>query len=108
MIKLEYTQYVKNLKYLPRGMSHTSDVPLFCSAGQHKTPTQKRRSIMNRFIRRMNTRKIKKIAKLSGISAAIILLFILLLPLFTFTSQVFYGLIILVVLGRLWIEGLRD
>jgi hypothetical protein len=89
-------------------MSHASDVSLFCSAGQHKTPTQKRRSIMNRIIRKINKRKIKKITKLSVISAAIILLGILLHPLFTFTSQVFYGLIILLLLLRLWSEGLRD
>jgi hypothetical protein len=63
---------------------------------------------MNRILRRINKRKIKKIAKLSSISAAIILIGILLHPLFTFTSQVFYGLIILLVLGRLWIDGLRD
>ena len=62
---------------------------------------------MNRIIRRINTKKLKRIAKLSSISAAIILLIILLLP-YTFTSKVFYAYMCLILLVRLWTEGLRD
>jgi hypothetical protein len=63
---------------------------------------------MNRFIRRMNTRKLKKIAKLSGISAVIILFGILLCPLLTFIAKIVFAYMCLHVLLRLWIEGLGD
>lgn len=60
-----------------------------------------------RIIRRI-TRRIKRIAKLSGISAAIILLVILLHPFFTFIGKIVFAYICLHVLLRLWSEGLRD
>jgi hypothetical protein len=62
---------------------------------------------MNR-IRRINTRKLKKIAKLLAISAAAILIGILLQPLFTFTFKIVYVYIILHVLVRVWSDVLRD
>ena len=56
-------------------------------------------------IRRM---KLKRIAKLSATSLAIILFIILLEPLYTFTAKVVYAYIGLHVLVRVWSEGLRD
>ena len=63
---------------------------------------------MNRIIRRINKRKIKRIAKLSSISVAIILALILLEPVYTFTSKIVYGYMAFIVLLKLWNEGLRD
>ena len=63
---------------------------------------------MNRIIRRINTRKLKRIAKLLAISAATILVGILLQPLFTFTFKIVYVYIILHVLVRVWSDVLRD
>lgn len=63
---------------------------------------------MNRIIRRINTRKLKRIAKLSATSLAIILLIILLEPVYTFTAKVVYAYLCLHVLARVWSEGLRD
>ena len=61
-----------------------------------------------RIIRRINTRKLKRIAKLSATSAAIILLGILLHPVFTFLAKIVFAYICLHVLLRLWNVGLRD
>ena len=61
-----------------------------------------------RIIRRINTRKLKRIAKLSSISVAIILALILLEPVYTFTSKIVYGYMAFIVLLKLWNEGLRD
>ena len=63
---------------------------------------------MNRIIRRINTRKLKRIAKLLVISAAIILIGILLQPLFSFTFRIVYVYMLLHVLVRLWNDQLRD
>lgn len=63
---------------------------------------------MNRLIRRMNTRKAKRIAELSGISATIILLFILLAPLYSFMTKVVYAYMCLVALLKLWNVGTQD
>ena len=62
---------------------------------------------MNR-IRRINTRKLKRIAKLLAISAATILVGILLQPFFTFTFKIVYVYMLLHVLVRLWHDVLRD
>jgi hypothetical protein len=59
-------------------------------------------------IRRINTRKLKRIAKLLVISAAIILIGILLQPLFSFTFRIVYVYMLLHVLVRLWNDQLRD
>lgn len=53
-------------------------------------------------------RKLKRIAKLSSISVALILFLILLEPLFAFASKIFYAYMCLHVLVRVWNEGLRD
>ena len=63
---------------------------------------------MKRFIRRINTRKLKRITKLSATSLAIILFIILLEPMYTFAAKVFYAYMCLHVLVRVWNEGLRD
>ena len=63
---------------------------------------------MNRIIRRINTRKLKRIAKLLAISAATILVGILLQPFFTFTFKIVYVYMLLHVLVRLWNDVLRD
>ena len=63
---------------------------------------------MNRIIRRMNKRKIKRITKLLAISAATILVGILLQPFFTFTFKIVYVYMLLHVLVRLWNDVLRD
>ena len=59
-------------------------------------------------IRRINTRKLKRIAKLLVVSAAIILIGILLQPLFSFTFRIVYVYMLLHVLVRLWSDQLRD
>lgn len=59
-------------------------------------------------IRRINTRKLKRIAKLLAISAATILVGILLQPFFTFTFKIVYVYMLLHVLVRLWNDVLRD
>ena len=63
---------------------------------------------MNRIIRRINTRRLKRIAKLTSISVALILLVILLEPVYTFTAKVVYAYMLLHVLVRVWSEGFRD
>ena len=63
---------------------------------------------MNRIIRRINTRKLKRIAKLLAISAATILIGIVLQPFFTFTFKIVYVYILFVLLLRLWNDVLRD
>ena len=63
---------------------------------------------MNRIIRRINTRKLKRISKLLAISAATILVGILLQPFFTFTFKIVYVYMLLHVLVRLWNDVLRD
>jgi hypothetical protein len=62
---------------------------------------------MNR-IRRINTRRLKKIASLTATSLAIILLIILLEPVYTFIAKVVYAFICLHVIVRVWSQGLRD
>jgi hypothetical protein len=57
---------------------------------------------------KINTRKLKRIAKLSAISAATILIGILLQPFFTFTFKIVYAYILLHVLVRVWNDQLRD
>ena len=59
-------------------------------------------------IRRIHTRQLKRIAKLLVISAAIILIGILLQPLFSFTFRIVYVYMLLHVLVRLWNDQLRD
>jgi len=63
---------------------------------------------MNRIIRRINTRTLKRIAKLTSISVALILFIILLEPVYTFLAKVTYLYLGLALLVRLWAEGLRD
>lgn len=63
---------------------------------------------MNRIIRTINTRKLKRIAKLSAISVALILFIILLEPMYTFIAKVVYVYMGFILLTRLWAEGLRD
>jgi len=63
---------------------------------------------MNRIIRRINTRTLKRIAKLTSISVALILFIILLEPVYTFLAKVTYVYLGLALLVRLWAEGLRD
>jgi hypothetical protein len=57
---------------------------------------------------KINTRKLKRIAKLSSISVALILLVILLEPVYTFLAKVTYVYLGFVLLIRVWSEGLRD
>ena len=57
---------------------------------------------------RINTRKLKRIAKLLAISAATILIGILLQPLFTFTFKIVYAYIIFVLIIRLCNDVFRD
>ena len=59
-------------------------------------------------IRRINTRTLKRIAKLTSISVALILFIILLEPVYTFLAKVTYVYLGLALLVRLWAEGLRD
>jgi len=63
---------------------------------------------MNRIIRRINTRTLKRVAKLTSISVALILFIILLEPVYTFLAKVTYVYLGLALLVRLWAEGLRD
>ena len=63
---------------------------------------------MNRLIRRINTRTLKRVAKLTSISVALILFIILLEPVYTFLAKVTYVYLGLALLVRLWAEGLRD
>jgi hypothetical protein len=63
---------------------------------------------MNRIIRRINTRRLKRIAKLSATSVALVLLIILLEPMYSFLTKVTYVYLGFVLLVRLWAEGLRD
>jgi hypothetical protein len=62
---------------------------------------------MNR-IRRINTRRLKRIASLTATSVAIILFIILLEPVYTFTAKVVYAYMCLHVIVRVWSQGLRD
>jgi hypothetical protein len=63
---------------------------------------------MNRIGRRINTRRLKRIAKLSATSVALVLLIILLEPMYSFLTKVTYVYLGFVLLARLWAEGFRD
>ena len=85
----------------------STGLQLFLYLARYSHPNH-RRSTMKRLIRKINGRKAKRIAKLSGITAAIIMLFILLEPLYSFGAKVFYAYICFVALLRIWSEGTRD